>query len=1404
MRKTILSLILVLSGLSVFAQVDVKSPTATEFVKYQRIPVSYFNGLPSINIPLYTAQIKDLELPLSLNYYASGVKVNQYPTYVGLGWNLNAGGCITRVINGRADETINQDQKDITGIGMSGGDLDPGYYYSSCYLDQDNWASEQRLIDYINAETFVTYDWEPDEFIVNAYGINGSFYFYRDRDKKMHVRIKSCNGEKFTVSTPIIKNDPEPIKFHSLHAEKDLQSYRIYRLFYEFTITKQDGTKLIFGGDNDCIEFATEKRMQAYNSSELHPFFKTLPTSWMLREVISPKGNKISFSYQRNGNPIILNDVINDLWVYSYNGGQGFYPSQDKERGKSFQVLHPVYPKSIVFDDDLKIEFSISRNEDLSTVRTDDLHFLKYDGFSDHFADGVCYEENGGSKIPYAPHNYFCHLNSITISHHTELLSAYVFTYTRNKAERLKLQSFEHRSALFEPELYQFTYNPLCLPDYNATETDNWGFYNGKNYRDISIEDGLYEYRTANDFFAQAEILTSISYPAGGKADFTYESNDYSQIATQVPDFKLEKKSGQAGGLRIKQLTYTDPHSHSELVHYFEYVNEDGTSSGILSGIPRYITDGHNHASYNYSYWDGLVHFRLKGDIDQRYIMLSERYINVLGSTNGNHVTYSRVVEKIGKEQPLKKVYYYSNHDTYPDVADYQMYTNIDEVDLDNKFTSKALMRGLLMKEVWYNGDTKVKEIVNRYKEQAADTNDFMRCIDRFKIPGVYGYTISVPFVRFTPYKIWTYYPFLEERAETLYDSSGKTVIQAKHEQFTYNEDLLMTVHESQDSKGKTVRHTYTYPGDVASGVNVYSKMVNKGMKGLPVEQLEYRDGKLCAGELTVYNEFNTGLLLPQKNMKLGLTEPIEASSFSPYNGIEYDSRYQPEYEILQTDRYGNPTAISGADGVVTSYQWGSNYRYPVIQIRNSQNSYKATTVYEPVRKTEYVKLSAQNSYPNEKTYTIRTSRAGTVEINLSGMIGYDWYVSGRFDGKPFSLVQCRSDYSDDLPWRDYKNAYTYRVEFASVAEGEHTIQITSTLCDDINADLPGELNYSYWGSKSHVETTGHDEWLYEDFEGYSGEESLPFGFYSSGSHLGTYEIRLSGAYNQPLFVDYQVYKNGKWNYVRKEMNDRNFIIDEGMNPIDEVRVYPQHAQVTSYGYLPFVGMNRMTDGRGLTESYAYDEFQRLRSISDYEGNIRKTYDYHYQNQSEEEDYRPPYYSEAISRTFYSSLCDSTKGQHPAAIVYEVPAGKYSSSVSQEEANRMAVDDLLQNGQRYADENGECVNDILVSVINPLDKTCIVDYFWGIQGNLQHTYYAIPPSERIGETGDPQKDYKPTVISVARKYYRDITMYLQEDNSIRVDFDMLSDPEDYHFNVNYTEEGYPDFRDTYIIKPLNN
>ena len=208
--KKILSLAIFLAAGSIHCpgQENVHSPSATEFVRYERIPVSYFNGLPSIEIPLYTAETKDLYLPISLSYHASGIKVNQYPTAVGLGWNLNAGGGIARIVNGIPDETCSLDIIDQTGTGFSG-DTDPGYWFSSRYMDRNDWASEERLKDYAEIAGIIDYDTEPDEFSINAYGLNGSIYFYRDKDGVIHSIVKSGNGESFKVETPTILDNPE-------------------------------------------------------------------------------------------------------------------------------------------------------------------------------------------------------------------------------------------------------------------------------------------------------------------------------------------------------------------------------------------------------------------------------------------------------------------------------------------------------------------------------------------------------------------------------------------------------------------------------------------------------------------------------------------------------------------------------------------------------------------------------------------------------------------------------------------------------------------------------------------------------------------------------------------------------------------------------------------------------------------------------------------------------------------------------------------------------------------------------------------------------------------------------------------------------------------------------------------
>lgn len=60
----------------------------------------------------------------------------------------------------------------------------------------------------------------------------------------------------------------------------------------------------------------------------------------------------------------------------------------------------------------------------------------------------------------------------------------------------------------------------------------------------------------------------------------------------------------------------------------------------------------------------------------------------------------------------------------------------------------------------------------------------------------------------------------------------------------------------------------------------------------------------------------------------------------------------------------------------------------------------------------------------------------------------------------------------------------------------------------------------------------------------------------------------------------------------------------------------PSSSIIFSYNYNPLVGMSTTTDPKGMTTYYEYDSFQRLKSIKDQQGNIVKSYDYHYKPQT--------------------------------------------------------------------------------------------------------------------------------------------------------------------------------------------
>lgn len=170
-----------LSGLWVFAQQNNKtpytpnihSPEISNLGKYTDYPIDFSTGIPQIEIPLYEVISGNLKLPITLSYHASGIKVNQEESNIGLGWNLNAGGSIIRSIKDVPDDYINlgflftgnnipiiNDINDVqSSVGVTGNnDVLKSYYGRYNYV-----------VDHKDTST--------DNYSINTnVGINGEFY----------------------------------------------------------------------------------------------------------------------------------------------------------------------------------------------------------------------------------------------------------------------------------------------------------------------------------------------------------------------------------------------------------------------------------------------------------------------------------------------------------------------------------------------------------------------------------------------------------------------------------------------------------------------------------------------------------------------------------------------------------------------------------------------------------------------------------------------------------------------------------------------------------------------------------------------------------------------------------------------------------------------------------------------------------------------------------------------------------------------------------------------------------------------------------------------------------------------------------------------------------------------------
>lgn len=85
---------------------NVPGPEIANLGLYGQVPVSYYTGVPDISVPLHEIKVGKFSMPITASYHVRSVKPNQTPGPLGLGWNLIAGGYITRTVRNIYDEKM--------------------------------------------------------------------------------------------------------------------------------------------------------------------------------------------------------------------------------------------------------------------------------------------------------------------------------------------------------------------------------------------------------------------------------------------------------------------------------------------------------------------------------------------------------------------------------------------------------------------------------------------------------------------------------------------------------------------------------------------------------------------------------------------------------------------------------------------------------------------------------------------------------------------------------------------------------------------------------------------------------------------------------------------------------------------------------------------------------------------------------------------------------------------------------------------------------------------------------------------------------------------------------------------------------------------------------------------------
>ena len=1089
------------------------SPNAASLGKYGLVPVSLQTGIPDISVPITTAEGRQLKIPITLNYHHNGLKPAEEASWVGLGWSLQAGGVITRIVKDKVDELITGTNNKYNNVSWRFNTADS---ITNDFLD--------------GASYLALYDTQPDVYAFNFGQYSGKFILYNGKCYQYPYQQLGITGDPSTG----------------------------------FTIITPDGNQYIFN--------QIEQTLALNHDNNRNDFSYTLPTryntGWFLQSITSPDHkDQINLTY--TGPDIIVQN------------GPG---TQNMKVQSIYYTVNPIsfpYPVDIYTPRLTKISTSkmyINFNSDTamrqdvaSTPALANIEVYNYSGqLLDRFTFNTSYFSPGGG---------FDH-------------------------SRLKLTGIDEGISVQNLKKTRFYYKETNgYPSKKLSSTDHWGYSNGGDISSTAYLMPKRDYwgypvfpqgidKTPDSTYARYSMLNKIVYPAGGATVFNYEQNLTNNGLHYVTNAHTMEVDAQRTDL-TNTNTVTNYGSFSlnvaqtvKVVLTRQPVDtnatgaiKDHTPQLIISSGTQSYSFTISNTLYNNGYVDSVAlqpgTYTMEAQCDLNEISVTTA-VNYLQQTN-------QVIEGIpGPGMRIKAISNYADS-TMSVLTSRKQYIYKDSTGVSTgvllnipgygakPYTENIYQKGFSPVTNQYmtytstngSGIHVVQDMYyNKVYEQTVSQTDTLMSRSTFNLPEAFTDNGTTPFLT----------------SKTDYRRQGSTYVPVKKQVFNYG--LV------QDSSFFAIipfmskRNIIT---DTASGAGFPSNQLRFYVYDLYTVDPSWL--RLSSEKETDYYNTNDSVVVT-KNFTYSILRNVTLATTTDSKGLTRveKSKYR--------ENYGVNVFTPGINSVVERQVWLKRSATDSVLTSGLITQYH-TSFYKPLTLYGFESATPVSSLNQETknanglyTSLLSDSRYqgrlfNTYETGFGNIVAEDQVTSSDTTHQ----VNILWGYHNNYPIAQVKNAKISSVAYTSFEDDDNSWTYTSTNVNSTDGKT-GTKCYAGTISKSGLKADNYYLTLW-----------------AKGS--GTITV---GGVAKTI--------TGTWAPYQWQLNNITSVtVNSGSILMDEVRLCPVNAEMTTYTYSPQIGVTSSSDAKGQITFFEYDSFQRLMNIKDKDGNIIKSYTYHYQGQ---------------------------------------------------------------------------------------------------------------------------------------------------------------------------------------------